>query len=170
MENTIVNKVSASKLVTIDLEDFYDRTEKVVYDIADQLFQGLILREKDFRAHIKNHNWNQYRGKNVAITCTAEAIVPTWAYMLVTVNLRPVAKEIVFGTLEELDKELLTRQLKKINGEDYQDSKVVIKGCGDLNIGPFAYVALTNILQPFCSSMMYGEPCSTVPVYKKKKR
>jgi len=169
MEEQIINKVAKSPLITIDLEDYFEKGDKAVYDIADQLFQGLILREKDFRQHIKEHDWSLYAGKHVAITCSADAIVPTWAYMLVTTCLRPIAREIVFGDSEELDKYLLHKNITNISGPDYQDAKIVIKGCGDLNLSAFAYVEITKILQPFCTSIMYGEPCSTVPVYKRKK-
>lgn len=169
MEEQIVNRVLNSKLTTIDLEEYYQRNDKVVYDIADQLFQGLILREKDFRLHVKEYDWSQFRDKYVAITCSADAIVPTWAYMLVAVNLQPFAKDLVFGTFEELDKYLIQKNIVKIKGEDFEDAKIVIKGCGDLNLSAFAYVEVVKILQPYASSIMYGEPCSTVPVYKKKK-
>ena len=170
MEEQIVNRVAKSSLISLDLEDYYDRSEKVVYDIADQLFQGLILREKDFRQHIKEHDWEVYAGKNVAIICSADAIVPTWAYMLVTVSLKPYAKEIIFGTEQELDKYLISKNIASaIHGPSYEDSKVVIKGCGDLNLSAYAYVEVVKILQPYCKSIMYGEPCSIVPVYKKKK-
>jgi len=166
----IVNKVAKSKLITIDIEDYYNHAEKATYDLADQLFQGLILREKDFRDHVKNHDWEAYEGKNVAITCSADAIVPTWAYMLVSASLSPYAKEMYFGNEEDLDKQLLLANINKINVEEYKDAKIVVKGCGELNIGPYAYVELTKMLQPYCSSIMFGEPCSTVPVYKKRRQ
>ncbi|MEL7145649.1 MAG: DUF2480 family protein [Bacteroidota bacterium] len=169
MEQAIVNRVANSSLVTIDLEDYYPHGEKIIYDIADQLFQGLILREKDFRDHIKTHDWSQYKDKYVAVYCSADAIVPTWAYMLLTSKLVPDAKDIVFGDLEELNRQLTLKKIRQINAEDYQDAKIVIKGCGDLNIGAYAYLEITKILQPYSKSIMYGEPCSMVPVYKKKR-
>lgn len=169
MEEQIINRVVNSKLTTIDLEEYFENDNKVVYDIADQLFQGLILREKDFRQHIKENDWSQFEGKYVAITCSADAIIPTWAYMLVAVNLKPYAKDLVFGNIADLDKYLIQKNIEGINGEEYDNAKVVIKGCGDLNLSAFAYVEVVKKLQPYCSSIMYGEPCSTVPVYKKKK-
>lgn len=169
MEETIVNRVAKSSLITIDLEDYFPQEEKVVYDIADQLFQGLILREKDFRDHVKTHDWSQYQGKYVAVYCSADAIVPTWAYMLLASHLVPYALDIVFGDLEELKKQLILKNLSQIEVKNYEDAKIVIKGCGDLNIGAFAYVEITKMLRPLCSSVMYGEPCSMVPVYKKKR-
>lgn len=169
MEEVIVNRVANSSLVTIDLEEYYPQGEKVVYDIAEQLFQGLILREKDFREHIKTHDWSQYQDKYVAVYCSADAIVPTWAYMLLTSKLVPYAKDIIFGDLENLNKQLLLQNINQINVEDFVDAKIVIKGCGDLNISAFAYVEITKLLQPRSKSIMYGEPCSMVPVYKKKR-
>lgn len=168
MEEQIVNRVLNSKLITIDLEEYYEKDDKVVYDITDELFQGLILREKEFRQHIKENDWSRYEGKYVAITCSADAIVPTWAYMILAVNMRPYAKEIVFGNIEELDKYLIQKNIAQIDGKTFENTKVVIKGCGDLNLSAFAYVEVVKLLQPYCSSIMYGEPCSTVPVYKKK--
>lgn len=169
MEEQIVNRVANSKLVSLDLEDFFVRDNKMTYDIADQLYKGLILREKDFRQHVKENDWSQYEGKFVAITCTADAIVPTWAYMLVAANITPYASELIFGTAEELDRFLIAQKLRQIDPAKFQDAKVVIKGCGDLDLSAYAYVEAVKILQPVCTSIMYGEPCSTVPVYKKKK-
>ncbi|MCE3279100.1 MAG: hypothetical protein K0S44_1291 [Bacteroidetes bacterium] len=130
MENEIVNKVSQSGLITIDLEEFYPEGKRVLFDIKDHLFQGLILREKDFREFIKNEDWNKYKDKFVALTCSADAIVPTWAYMLLTSQLEPVAKKVVFGNLETLETILYNDVLSKINTDDYKDARVVIKGCG----------------------------------------
>ena len=165
MEEAIVNRVANSSLVTIDLEDYYPKGERVVYDIADQLFQGLILREKDFRDHIKTHDWGQYQDQYVAVHCSVDA----WAFMLLASKLAPYAAEVVFGDVKELNKQLILKSIRKIDPSDYEDAKVVIKGCGDLNIGAFAYVEITNLLMPVCKSIMYGEPCSMVPVYKKKR-
>lgn len=169
VENEIVNKVSQSGLVTIDLEEFYPKGERVLFDIKDHLFQGLILREKDFREFIKNEDWNKYKDKYVALTCSADAIVPTWAYMLLATHLEPVAKKVVFGNLETLETILYNEILSTINPEEYKDARIVIKGCGDLPVPKAAYVQITNILRPVAKSIMYGEPCSTVPLYKKTK-
>jgi hypothetical protein len=169
MEDGIINKVSQSGLITIDLEEFYPAGERVVFDIKSHLFQGLILREKDFREFIKNEDWNKYRDKYVALTCSADAIVPTWAYMLLATQLEPVAKKVVFGNLETLETILYNEILSKINIADYKDARIVIKGCGNLPVPKAAYVQITSLLRPVVKSIMYGEPCSTVPLYKKAK-
>ncbi|MDP2388186.1 MAG: DUF2480 family protein [Bacteroidota bacterium] len=163
----IINKVANSGIVTIDLEEFYPKGERKLIDIKDQLFQGLILREKDFREFIKTHEWQQYKDCFVAITCSADAIVPTWAYMLLTLALQPYATKIVFGNLEQLESIIFNEKLQTLQIENYKDARVVIKGCGTLPVPTNAYVQLTAILQPHVKSLMYGEPCSTVPLYKK---
>lgn len=164
----IINKVAQSGLVSIDLKDFYTKGERVVYDLAQNLYQGLILKEKDFRQFLKEHQWQAYTGKNVAIICSADAIVPTWAYMLLAVHLEPYANHFVFGNLEELEIDLFRKKLVQTNWIDYLDKRVVIKGCSDLPIPIYAYVELARILRPITQSIMFGEPCSTVPIYKKK--
>lgn len=164
----IINRVANSSLVTIDLEEYYVKGDRVVYDIKDNLFQGLILREKDFRDFVKQHDWTQYKDKLVAITCTADAIVPTWAYMLLATKIEPYAKKVVFGTLEQLEQALFQEAITKINTQEYTDAKIVIKGCGKLPVPTYAYVELTRLLRPVAASIMYGEPCSTVPIYKKQ--
>jgi len=164
----IINKVSESLLTTIDLEEFYPKGEIAVFDLKNYLFMELILKEKDFRAALQSLDWEQYRDKYVAITCSADAIIPMWANMLVASNLQPVAKEVVFGTEPELIKYLLQKNLSTVNGADYTDKRVVIKGCGDVAIPETAYVEITAKLRPFVKSIMYGEPCSTVPIFKRK--
>jgi len=168
MDNEIVNKVSTSGIVTINLEDFYIKGERVLFNIKPLLFQELILKEKDFREFIKNNDWSQYQNKMVALTCTADAIVPTWAYMLLTLALQPFAKKVVFGDLQTLETLLFAERLEKVDVKDYKDARVVIKGCGDIDLPKNAYVQLTALLQPYVKSIMYGEPCSTVPLYKRK--
>jgi hypothetical protein len=168
MAETIVNKVAESGLITLDLEEYYPKEEIVVFDLKDYLFMELILKEKDFRAALQNHDWNQYQNKNVALTCTADAIIPMWAYMLVTGYLQPFANEIIFGNKETAISTLILENLSKIKGEAFADKRVVVKGCGDVHIPESAYVELTNRLRPFVKSIMYGEPCSTVPIYKRK--
>ncbi len=163
-----VNKVANSGLITFNLEDYYDRSEKVLFDIKDCLYMGLILKEKDFREYIKTHDWTQYKNKHVAITCSADAIVPTWAYMLLANALQPHAKRIIFGDLQMLENILITEALSKINIQDFAGQKVVIKGCGDLPVPTAAYVEITAKLAPVAKSIMYGEPCSTVPIMKRK--
>lgn len=168
MSNEIINKVAESGLITLDLEQYYPRGEMTVFDLKDYLFMGMILKEKDFREALKNFNWEKYREKNVAITCTADAIIPVWAYMLVVSYLQPIAKEVVLGDLKELHRRIFLKNLTTIPASDFIDKRVVIKGCGDKSIDDFAYAEATRILLPFVKSIMYGEPCSTVPVYKKK--
>ncbi|MCO6358387.1 DUF2480 family protein [Roseivirga pacifica] len=170
MEREIINRVANSPLITIDLEDFYHSGERVQYDIAENLFQGLILREKDFREFIKEHDWEQYNGKNINIICSADAIVPTWAYMLLTSKLEGLANMIVMGDKELLEYALFKQALERINLQDYTDRPVVIKGCGDLPLSDALYVEITRLLKPVVKSIMYGEPCSTVPVYKKVRK
>jgi len=168
IQENFVNKVAASGLVTLNLEDYYPTGERVVYDIKENLFHGLMLREKDFREFIKTHDWTQYQDKNVAIICSADAIVPTWAYMLLSNRLKPFANEIVYGNLEVLEAVLFTKALAKIDIAAFTNERVVIKGCGEIAVPVSAYVELTNLLTPVVKSIMYGEPCSTVPVFKRK--
>ncbi len=168
IQENIVNKVASSGLITLDLEAYYNQAERVVYDIKDNLFHGLILREKDFREFIKTHDWSQYTGKNVAITCSADAIVPTWAYMLLSNKLSPYVNELVFGSLETLEAVLLSKALAKIDFNTFANERVVVKGCADIDIPIFAYVEITRQLSKVAKSIMYGEPCSTVPIFKRK--
>ena len=170
MENEIINKVAQSPLVTIDLEDFYVDGDRVLYDLKNNLYEELILREKDFRQFLKTHDWSTYQNTHVAIHCSVDAIVPTWAYMLLTIKLEPYAKTIVFGDLDQLEEELFKAKLRTINPSDYQGKKIVIKGCSKIQVPISIYVELTRILKPFVSSIMYGEPCSTVPIYKAPKK
>jgi hypothetical protein len=169
MEEIIINKVSESLLVTLDLEEFYPKEDTIaLFDIKDYLFMGLILKEKDFREALKNLNLEKYTNKLVAVTCSADAVIPMWAYMLVSTYLQPVAKEVVFGNVEELKKQLLLKNISQLPVNDFLDKRVVIKGCGELPIGEAAYLEATNKLRPIAKSIMYGEPCSTVPIFKKK--
>ncbi len=170
MSDQIINRVANSAIISLDLEDFYPKGERVVFDIKGNLYEETILREKEFRAFIKEHNWANYKGKNVAITCSVDAIIPTWAFMLIASKLNPIANHISFGTLAELEKELFTMGLNKLRIEEYQEAKIVIKGCSGNAIPTSAYVEIVRILQPVVSSLMFGEPCSTVPVYKKAKK
>lgn len=165
----ITNRVANSGLITLDLGEMYPAGERVLLDIKDQLFQGLILREKNFREYIATHDWSQYKNKFVAITCTADAIIPDWSWMLLASALQPFAKKIVFGDLEKLETVLFTEVLSAFDSEQYRDARVVIKGCGDKPVPKTAYIELTRVLQPVVKSIMYGEPCSTVPVYKRPK-
>jgi len=168
-EEEIVNRVASSSLVTIDLEEFYLPGERVVFDMKDCLFQGLILKEKDFRDFIKSNDWSVYRGKLVAITCSVEAILPTWAYMLLSIALQPFARRVFFGSVAELESHLFERALSEFDWERYRDAKVVIKGCSKVEVPASAYVEVTNYLRPLAASIMYGEACSTIPLYKRPK-
>jgi hypothetical protein len=168
-DEVIVNKVAESGLVELDLENYFPKGNVIVFDLKEYLFMGLILKEKDFREALKKQDFSIYENKLVAVNCTADAIIPVWAYMLVASYLQPIAKEIVFGDESFLHQTLFLRNINAINVNEYQDKdkRVVIKGCGDLDIGPLAYFEITKLLRPFVKSIMYGEPCSTVPVYKK---
>lgn len=168
MSETFVNKVAESGLVSFDLEEYYPKGEIKTFDLKEYLFMGLILKEKDFRAALQSTDWTVYKDAYVAITCTADAIIPMWAYMLVASYLQPFAKEVVFGDEKKLVSTLLLKNLAAVKGEDYTDQRVVVKGCGEVDIPETAYVEITNKLRPFVKSIMYGEPCSTVPIYKKK--
>lgn len=166
--DTIVNKVAESGLITIDLEAYYPKNEFAVFDLKDHLFMGLVLKEKDFRAALQTYNWEQFSNKNVVITCSADAIIPMWANMLVASYLQPVAHAIGFGTQQTLTETLFLQNLQQINPETFTDKRVLVKGCGDLPIPEAAYVELTTKLRPYVKSLMYGEACSNVPIYKKK--
>lgn len=164
----LVNKVEQSGIISLDLESYFSKESIKVFDLKDYLFMGLILKEKDFRAALLNTNWDDYKDAHVAITCSADAIIPMWANMLVAVYLTPVAKSVHFGNEASLKEQLLLNALNSINPSDYTDQRVVVKGCGEDPVPASAYVKITNILRPYVKSIMYGEPCSTVPLYKKK--
>jgi hypothetical protein len=168
IEENIINKVAQSGLVTIDLAELYPVGERVLYDIKDNLFQGLILREKDFREFLKTHDWSQYKDKHVAINCSVDAIVPTWAYMLLASKLSPYTATILFGDLSMLEIVLFKSALDVFDIEKYRDQRIVLKGCGDIPVPVSAYVELTSKLTTVAKSIMYGEPCSTVPIFKHK--
>lgn len=167
-QKEIINKVANSALVTFDLEELYQPGDRVLINIKDQLFQGLILREKDFRAFIKTTDWSVYKDKLVAITCSADAIIPTWAYLLLTIALEPYAKLIVFGSELDLEERLYQDALSKIDWSKFKGAKIVVKGCSKVNVPNTAYVEAVRKLRPIASSLMFGEPCSTVPLYKQK--
>lgn len=168
MSEPIVNKVAASALLSLDLEEYYPKGEWVMFDLKPHLFMELILKEKDFRTAMQGLDWLQYEGKLVAVTCTTDAIIPVWAYMLVASYLQPYASDIFFGTVEESLKLAFLKNLSKIDATQFTDQRVVVKGCGETPIGDYAYMEITKLLRPVTKSIMYGEPCSTVPIYKKK--
>lgn len=169
MSEEIVNKVASSGLVTLDLEKLYHPGQRVVYDLSDNLYQGMILKEKDFRTFVKEKDWSEYEGKNVAIICSADAIVPTWAYMLLASVLSPHTNLVVFGDLEALEQALFQQAIDQLDLEKFRDQRIVVKGCGDKEVPLFAYTEIVRKLRPISKSIMYGEPCSTVPIFKKKK-
>lgn len=168
IQENIVNRVAQSGLISFDLADLFPVGERMLYDIKDNLFHGLMLREKDFREFIKEHNWAQYQDKHVAVICSTDAIVPTWAYMLLSNKLSPFAKTVVFGNLEILETVLFDHALASFDIEQFRDQRVVIKGCGDIAVPVSAYVDITAKLSGVAKSIMYGEPCSTVPIFKRK--
>ena len=168
MSDAIVNRVADSGLITLDLEQFLPDKPVVVFDLKDYLFMGLILKEKDFRAALLQHDWTQYQDKYVAVTCSADAVIPVWAYMLVASYVQPYAKDVVYGTEEELKVQVLMKNLQSIDVSRYADQRVVVKGCGEVPIPDKAYLEITKQIRRVAKSIMYGEPCSTVPIFKKK--
>lgn len=165
----IINRVASSPIVTLNLEDYYRKEERVIFDLKDFLFQELILKEKDFRNALKELNWEKFQGKVVAVTCTADAIVPNWAFMLVGTYLGKQGVEYVIGDLNVLEQYLFEQALSKINPIEFKDRPVVIKGCSKFPVPLFAYGRVLALLQNQVKSIMYGEPCSTVPLYKAPK-
>jgi len=168
MSDELINKVALSPLLTLDLEDYYPKEEIVVFDFKPHLFMELILKEKDFRKALQLLDWEQYKNKLVTVTCSADAIIPMWAYMLVASYLQPVAADILYGDQQSVRNQLFLKRIDKIDMNQFADKKIVVKGCGDVTIGEFAYMEITKKLRPVAKSIMYGEPCSTVPIYKKK--
>lgn len=166
----LVNRVANSGLITLNLEDYFPAAPVVIFDLKDYLFMELILKEKDFREALKSHDWTQYAGKHVVVTCSTDAIIPVWAYMLVSVYAQPVAASVFQGTIEEFYKMAFLQALATVDGSDYTDKRIVIKGCSNKPVPPSAYVELTNKLRPYAKTIMYGEPCSTVPIYKQPRK
>lgn len=168
MSEPIINKIAESGLITLDLEEYYPRDEIVLFDLKPLLFMEMILKEKDFRQALQELDWQTYAGKIVAVTCSADAVIPVWAYMLVASNLQPLAKDVVMGDTDAVRQQIFVKNINAINESAFADQRVVIKGCGDIAIGDYAYMEITKKLRPVAKSIMYGEPCSTVPVFKKK--
>lgn len=164
----IVNKVAQSGLISLDLESLRIPGERVQLDIKQWLFQAYVLREKEFRAALSQHDWTQYQDQHVAITCSNDAIVPTWAYMLIALQLQGIAQSFHFGDLEALETELFRQALAALPLEEFQDARVVVKGCSKQAVPMQAYVAITELLKPKVKSLFFGEPCSTVPLFKRK--
>lgn len=168
MSEEIINRVANSKLVTFNLEDHYPSGERKLLDIKDWLYEGIILREKEFRNSLENEDWSQYKGCYVAITCSSEAIVPGWAFLLVTTKLQPYVRLVVQGSLEDLETALYYQVLDNLDYSNYKDKPVIVKGCSHKPVPPNAYILLTQKLQEVAKSVMYGEACSSVPLFKRK--
>ena len=164
----IINKVAQSGLQNLDLEDYYPREEIVVFDLKPLLFMEMILKEKEFRAALQTIDWSVYQDKILAVTCTADAIIPSWAYMLVATSAAPFAKDIVFGDKQAALQQAFLTNLRAIDINEFTDKRVIVKGCGDLAVGGFAYMEIARRLRPVVKSILYGEACSNVPVFKKK--
>ena len=164
----IRNKVAESGLITIDLEKYYPSTEPMPFNLKNFLFMEMLLKEKEFREALDQHDWTQYNKKDVAVYCSTDAIVPMWAYMLVASKLSGIAKSIISGTPEEAFKQLFIENIKQVNAATFEGKRVVVKGCGDKPVPDYAYAAISIVLLPVVKSLMYGEPCSTVPVFKRK--
>lgn len=165
----IKNKIADSGLITLSLEDHYQPGERAEIDLAPWLYEGMILREKDFRAAVKEHHWEQYRNTYVSVYCSADAIIPQWAYMLIGSKLTDIAREVVYGSPEMLEILLMQKEFDALDFSQWKDERIILKGCGDLPIPAQAFLDFTRRLQPYAKSIMYGEACSTVPIYKKKK-
>lgn len=165
----IINRVATSKLKTINLEDFYPEGNRTLIDIKDWLHQGFVLKEKEFRESVKNHDWSQYKNHFVALHCSTDAIVPAWAYMLITAHITPFAKKIVLGNLNTLESILFSEILQQADFSSFKDLPVIIKGCTHKPVPENAYILLTQKLQPLVKSLFYGEACSSVPLFKKSK-
>lgn len=166
MESEIINRVANSKLTTIDLEDFYPSGPRFILDIKDWLYEGLILREKDFREAARHHDWQQYKDGYVALTCSSDAVIPGWSYLLLTTYLTPFAKKVVVGDLQMLETLLYMEVIKGLDVSSFEGLPVIIKGCSRKPVPENAYIYLLERLQPFAKSIMYGEACSSVPLYK----
>lgn len=169
MSGEIVNRVANSKLITLDLEDFYPEGERRVLDISDWLYEGFILKEMDFRASVKEHQWDQYLNQYVAITCSSDAIIPSWAYLLISTSLAPFVKKLVVGDLDLLENIIFQDLISNISLDPYKNVPVIIKGCSTKKIPDTAYALMAQRLVPVASSLMFGEACSSVPLFKKKK-
>ncbi len=169
MKEEIVNRVSQSKLITFDLEDHYPEGERIQFDIKDWLYEGFILKENEFRDFAKEHLWEQYKNQYVALHCSSDAIIPAWAFMLITTYLTPFAKQIIIGDLEQLETTIYQKIINDLDLSYLKDQLIIIKGCANKPIPQNAYILLIEKLQPIAKSLMYGEACSSVPLFKRKK-
>jgi len=170
MAEEIVNRVAQSKLITFNLEEHYPKGERVVFDLSHWLHEGFVLREKEFRSQAKQHDWTQYKDQYIALGCSTDAIVPAWAYMLLSSFLEPYAKKVVIGDLEMLESHLYQEIIENLDVSDLEGEAVIVKGCSNKPVPKNAYIFLINKLQPVVRSLMYGEACSSVPLYKQPKK
>jgi hypothetical protein len=168
MTEKIINRVTNSKLITLNLEDYYPNGKRVLFDIKDWLFEGFVLREKEFRNQVSEFNWSQYQDSYVALICSTDAIIPAWAFMLLSINLEPFAKKISIGNLETLETSIYQDIINQLNVSEYKDKPIIIKGCSNKPVPQNAYIMLATKLKPIARSIMYGEACSSVPLYKNK--
>ncbi|MDW5289957.1 DUF2480 family protein [Formosa sp. PL04] len=168
MAEDILNRVANSKLKVLDLEDYYPSGSRVLLDIKDWLLEGLVLRENDFRAHVLSHNWEQYTNTYVALTCSTDAIVPSWAYMLITLQLEPYAEKVNLGDIKQLETSIYQDIINDLDVSEFKDAPVIIKGCSKKPVPESAYVMISNKIRPIARSIMFGEACSSVPLYKRK--
>lgn len=167
MAEELINRVANSGLITLNLEEFFPPEEVHTFDLKDYLYMELILKEKEFRQALKEHDWEQYAGKHLLVLCSSDAIIPVWAYMLVSAYAAPVAKSVFQGNKEEFYKQAFLKALSEFDASVHEGNRVVIKGCSNKPVPPAAYMELTRLLQPYAQSIMYGEPCSTVPIFKR---
>lgn len=168
MKEEIINRVANSKLITFDLEELYPEGERVLFDIKDWLFEGLILKEKEFRSSVTGHDWSRYEGQFLALTCSTEAVIPGWAFMLIATTLQPYVKKVVIGDLEQLETAVYQDILQNVAIEPFRDKPVIIKGCSNKPVPQNAYLIALEKIQPVAKSVMYGEACSSVPLFKRK--
>jgi hypothetical protein len=168
MADEIINRIANSALITIDLEDYYPGGERRIIDIKDWLYEGLVLREKEFRTYIKSHDWAQYHDQFIGLTCSTDAIIPAWAYMLITTQLDPFAKRVILGDSEALESAIYQDIINNLDITEFENKPIIIKGCSKKPVPKNAYLFLTSRLLPIAKSIMYGEACSSVPLYKKK--
>ncbi|WP_121666861.1 DUF2480 family protein [Mesonia aquimarina] len=170
MPEEIVNRVANSKLKTFNLEDHYPKGERILFDLKDWLYEGFVLREKEFRQAVKDHNWSVYQDNFVALTCSSDAIVPVWAFMLITAELEPYAKKVVLGNLTGLESSIYQEIINQLDVSEFQGLPVIVKGCSNKPVPDNAYIQIIQKLQPVVKSLMFGEACSSVPLYKKPKK
>ena len=167
MSDEIINRVANSKLVTINLEDYYPEGKRLLFDIKDWLFEGFVLREKDFRNQVSEYDWSQYKGSYIALTCSSDAIIPGWAFMLLSIQLEPYVKKTIIGNLEALETSIYQDVLNDLDVSTFKDKPIIIKGCSKKPVPQNAYIMLATKLKPVARSIMYGEACSSVPLFKK---